>query len=63
MESTITPLMESIEREHPKVRIYSLPSMGEAGVRRHIELGVKGAPQAVDLAFAALEAGIAALRR
>jgi molybdopterin-biosynthesis enzyme MoeA-like protein len=61
-ESTITPLMEAVEREFPQVKIYSLPSMGEGGARRHIELGVKGEEAAVIPAFAAIERGIEALR-
>ena len=56
-ESTATPLMEQVEREFPGTRVFSLPSMGEDGVRRHIELGVKGPPGLVDEAFARLEAG------
>jgi molybdopterin-biosynthesis enzyme MoeA-like protein len=61
-ESTITPLMEAVEREFPHVKVYSLPSMGEAGARRHIELGVKGEQAAVTMAFAAIERGIERLR-
>lgn len=61
MESTATPLMERIERDFPGVRVYSLPSMGEAGMRRHIELGVKGAPEGLDAAFDALREGALAL--
>jgi len=61
-ESTITPLMEAVEREFPHVKIYSLPSMGEGGARRHIELGVKGEEAAVTMAFEAIERGIKKLR-
>jgi len=60
-ESTATPLMEEIERAFPGVRVFSLPSVGEDGVRRHIELGVKGAVQWLDAACARLEAGVRAL--
>jgi len=56
-ESTATPLMEEIERRFPGVRVFSLPSMGEDGVRRHIELGVKGPASMVEAACARLEAG------
>ena len=45
------------ELEVPMTTLYSLPSVGEEGVRRHIELGVKGPPGAIDEAFARLEAG------
>jgi molybdopterin-biosynthesis enzyme MoeA-like protein len=61
-ESTITPLMEAVERDFPQVKVYSLPSMGEGGTRRHIELGVKGEEAAVNPAFSALERGIEVLR-
>jgi len=60
-ESTLTPLMEAVEREFPGVRVYSLPSVGEGGVRRHIELGAKGEPQAVEAAFERLRGGALAL--
>lgn len=56
-ESTATPLMEQVERSFPGVRVFSLPSMGEDGVRRHIELGVRGPVSMVDEACARLEAG------
>ncbi|UCE32691.1 MAG: competence/damage-inducible protein A [Burkholderiales bacterium] len=46
-ESAVTPLMEEVERRFPAVRAFSLPSMGEGGQRRHIELGVKGAIDAL----------------
>lgn len=60
-ESTATPLMERIEHDFPAVKVYSLPSMGENGVRRHIELGVKGDVASVDTAFELLRAGVLAL--
>ena len=60
-ESTITPLMEQLEREHPRLKAYSLPSMGEAGVRRHIDLGVKGPLDAIEAGFAQLRDGVLAL--
>lgn len=60
-ESTATPLMEQIERDFPGIKVYSLPSVGEDGSRRHIELGVKGAPHRLDEAFERLRAGVAAL--
>lgn len=57
-ESTLTPLMEEVERTWPEVKVYSLPSVGEGGVRRHIELGAKGDPAAVDAAFERLMQGV-----
>ena len=57
-ESTATPLMERIEQSFPGVRVFSLPSVGENGVRRHIELGVKGPAALVAQAYERLEAGV-----
>jgi molybdopterin-biosynthesis enzyme MoeA-like protein len=62
-ESTVTPLMEKIEHDFPGVRVFSLPSVGDAergGVyaRRHIDLGVKGEPEAVAAAFVKLREGV-----
>jgi molybdopterin-biosynthesis enzyme MoeA-like protein len=51
-EATLTPLMESLQAAYPGVRVFSLPSVGDANTRRHIELGVKGDPEQVELAFA-----------
>jgi molybdopterin-biosynthesis enzyme MoeA-like protein len=59
MEATLTPLMESIEREHP-VKVFSLPSVDHPDYGRHIELGVKGEPDACAVAFAALKQGLEA---
>jgi molybdopterin-biosynthesis enzyme MoeA-like protein len=50
-ESTLTPMMVAIEAEFPLVKVFSLPSVGDANTRRHIELGVKGDPEQVALAF------------
>ena len=60
-ESTLTPLMETVERECAQVKVYSLPSVGEGGQRRHIELGVKGPPDLLDAAFTRLRDGVLAL--
>jgi molybdopterin-biosynthesis enzyme MoeA-like protein len=61
MEATLTPLMEAIEAEHAGVRVFSLPSVDHPQRGRHIELGVKGDPPAVERAFADLQAGLRAL--
>ena len=50
-ESTLTPMMEAIEAQFPLVKVFSLPSVGDATIRRHIELGVKGDPAQVEAAF------------
>lgn len=58
MEATLTPLMLAIEAAHVGVKVFSLPSVDHPDYGRHIELGVKGAPQAVSLAYPALLAGL-----
>ena len=60
-ESTITPLMLEIESRFRELKSFSLPSMGDAGVRRHIELGVRGAPGEVAPAIEQMQAGVVAL--
>ncbi len=55
-EALLTPLMEALERDYPGVRVFSLPSVGDAETRRHIELGVKGEPAQVEPAFLAMQA-------
>jgi molybdopterin-biosynthesis enzyme MoeA-like protein len=57
MEATLTPLMEDIERLHP-VKVFSLPSVDHPQYGRHIELGVKGAPDQVAPAYAQLLQGL-----
>ena len=61
MEATLTPLMEQVERDHPAVKVFSLPSVDHPEYGRHIDLGVKGGPGAVEPAYAALVAGLRAL--
>ncbi|MDB5928608.1 MAG: molybdopterin binding domain protein [Polaromonas sp.] len=58
MEATLTPLMLQIEAEHAGVKVFSLPSVDHPEYGRHIELGVKGTPEAVSLAYPALIAGL-----
>lgn len=60
-EATATPLMEAVESEFPGIRVFSLPSAGQDGRARHIELGVKGPVALLDAAWARLEAGARAL--
>ena len=63
MEAALTPLMEQIERDHP-VKVFSLPSVDHPEFGRHIELGVKGEPDARRAPRSAhLLAGLAAFRR
>lgn len=58
MEATLTPLMLAIEADYAGVKVFSLPSVDHPQYGRHIELGVKGAPEAVSLAYPALLAGL-----
>jgi molybdopterin-biosynthesis enzyme MoeA-like protein len=55
-EAVLTPLMERIEAAYAGVRVFSLPSVGDAQTRRHIELGVKGDAAQVGAAFAEMRA-------
>ncbi len=57
MESALTPLMETLEREHA-IKVFSLPSVDHPEWGRHIELGVKGKPASVEPAFATLRAAL-----
>ena len=58
MEATLTPLMISLERDHAGVKVFSLPSVDHPTYGRHIELGVKGEPDAVNKAYPAMLAGL-----
>ena len=60
MEAALTPLMEAVEARHPAVRVFSLPSVDHPTWGRHIELGVKGAPDALDEPFSMLRDGLLA---
>ncbi|WP_426105599.1 competence/damage-inducible protein A [Massilia sp. TSP1-1-2] len=57
-ESALVPLMEYIEATWPQVKAFSLPSVGDADTRAHIELGVKGEPAQTAAAFAHLRAAL-----
>ena len=66
IESTLTPLMERIEATFPGVKVFSLPSVGDASrggiyAERHIELGIKGNANLLESAWIALRAGTEAL--
>ena len=49
-ESALLGLMERIVADYPALRLFSLPSI-QGKERRHLELGVEGAPDLVDLAM------------
>ncbi len=58
MEAALTPLMESLEAAHPGIKVFSLPSVDHPQYGRHIELGVKGKPEDVALAYPAMLTGL-----
>lgn len=58
IESQLTPLMEALETEFEGIKVFSLPSVAEGGRRRQIELGVKGEPQKVELAYERMLRGL-----
>jgi molybdopterin-biosynthesis enzyme MoeA-like protein len=66
IESTLTPLMERIEASFPGVKVFSLPSVGDASrggvyAERHIELGIKGNANLLESEWTALRTGTQAL--
>jgi molybdopterin-biosynthesis enzyme MoeA-like protein len=54
-ESQLIPAMEAVEKQFTGLKVFSLPSMGADGSRVHVELGVRGDPQAVAPAMEALK--------
>ena len=56
LESQLLDLMRRIEADYAGVTVFSLPSLGSETVRRHIELGVRGAPALAESAFATMRA-------
>lgn len=54
-ESLLTPFMEQLEVNFPLIKVFSLPSVGDSQIRRHIELGVKGEPEQVEQAFGVMQ--------
>jgi molybdopterin-biosynthesis enzyme MoeA-like protein len=60
MEGALIDLMQGIEAEYPGVTVFSLPSVGSEGLRRHIELGVRGTPAAAALAIVEIRKAITA---
>lgn len=58
MEAALTPLMLEIESTFAGVKVFSLPSVDHPVHGRHIELGVKGEPTQVVLAYARLRQGL-----
>ena len=58
IEAALTPLMLAIEATHKGVKVFSLPSVDHPQYGRHIELGVKGEPEAVLPAYQDLMDGL-----
>src|SRR5574343_506768 len=58
IEATLTPLMQQLEAQPPRIRVFSLPSVDHPVHGRHIELGVKGPADAVPAAWTDLLAGL-----
>ena len=61
LEGTMLDLMRQTEADFPGITVFSLPTFGSETVRRHVELGVRGAPDAVATAIDILRVGVAAL--
>ena len=58
MEASLTPLMQRLEATYAGVKVFSLPSVDHPQYGRHIELGVKGAPGDVDVAYPVMLQGL-----
>lgn len=58
MEAMLTPLMLELEKNHAGIKVFSLPSVDHPTYGRHIELGVKGSPEDVEIAYPAMLAGL-----
>lgn len=62
MESALTPLMEAVEAEFGRIKVFSLPHVGDAQTESHIELGVKGEAEQINAAFQRLVDGLEKLK-
>lgn len=59
-ESQLIGAMEEVGAAFPEVKVFSLPSMGANGERRHVELGVRGLPAQVPAALEKLRGAVRA---
>lgn len=57
-ESGLLDLMNRVVRDYPQATLFSLPSFGGEGVRRHIELGMRGEPESVAKAMTEIRAEV-----
>lgn len=60
-EGAMTPLMQEVEARYPSLKVFSLPFVGTDEIKRHVELGVRGAPAEVGPAMDVLRAGVTQL--
>ncbi len=60
-EGALLGLMRDVEAGYPGVSVFSLPSFGNASIRRHIELGVRGDPSQVPGAMVAIRTEVSRL--
>ena len=58
-ESQLIAAMQAVEAAFKGVKVFSLPAMGAAGERLHVELGVRGDPAQVGQAMDALRRAVA----
>ncbi|MDO9601496.1 MAG: competence/damage-inducible protein A [Rhodocyclaceae bacterium] len=61
LEGLMLDLMHQVEADFTGLTVFSLPTLGSASVRPHIELGVRGAPAQVVLAIEVLKRGVTQL--
>lgn len=61
LEGTLLALMQRIESEFSGLKVFSLPFLGSETAPRHIELGVRGAPDQVAPAMALMRQEVLAL--
>ncbi len=59
-ESQLVGVMNDVGARYPGVKVFSLPSMGADGSRRHVELGVRGEPGQVAAAIEGIRVGVKA---
>jgi len=57
-EGQLIDLMEAITTEYPEATLFSLPTVAQAGERRSLELGMKGAGARVAAAMARIKAEV-----
>ncbi|MDP1651748.1 MAG: molybdopterin-binding protein [Rhodocyclaceae bacterium] len=61
LEGRMIDLMRQTEADFPGITVFSLPTLGSENIRPNVELGVRGAPEAVSMAIEVLKAGVVAL--